>query len=65
MKYFELLYLVAAMFLGGVMVRGYGQQPAWQSYLLMGGMVIFSFLFSFRRTQRLRAKQKDKDKTHP
>lgn len=54
MKYFEYIYLLIAIFIGLVLVKQYSLQPMWQNYILIAGIGIASFMFSFRRTQRKR-----------
>jgi Flp pilus assembly protein TadB len=63
MRAMEILYLVAAAFLAAMLVQQFAQLTTMQKGMLIGGIVIFSFMYSFRRSQRQRMEQKNnKDK---
>jgi hypothetical protein len=56
----EYSYLMAAIALMGVYALWGKQLSANASYGLIGGMIIFSFLFSIRRTMRRANEQRSK-----
>lgn len=62
MKYFEILYLAAAAFLAALLVQQYGSLDTTKRVMLVVGIVIFSFMYSFRRSQRQRMERHDNDK---
>lgn len=57
-KYLEYFYLTAAMALMVAYAMWGKNLTATESYGLIGGIVIFSFLFSIRRTLRRASKPK-------
>lgn len=60
MKIIEYLYLGATGFLAAVLVQTMRSGTTLESGLILTGIVVFSFMYSFRRSQRLRAEQQQK-----
>gem|GEM_PF-5825415 len=51
-KYLEYLYLIAAILLWVIYQQYRSEMGPWGGYGMIGGMILFAFLFSLRRTLR-------------
>ena len=61
MKYIEYVYLAASVILLVFLAQGYGELTTVQTVMIVISMVVTSFLFSFRRRQRLAMERIEKE----
>lgn len=54
MKYFEYVYLIAALMVFVFLIAEYGTLGNQTKYALLAALLIFSFMYSFRRSQRIK-----------
>jgi hypothetical protein len=61
MRYFEYIYLVAALGLFAFLALSYDEMPTGPRIGLIVGIGICSFMYSFRRKQRITFEQMDRE----
>ena len=62
MKAMEYLYLVAAGAMATLLAARMNEFQTFEMVLLLAGIFIMAFLYSFRRLQRIRMEQNEKNK---
>lgn len=62
MKYIEYVYLAASVILLGVLVKGGNEFSNVQNVMIVISMVLTSFMFSFRRRQRMAMERIEKER---